>query len=57
MKRCTCNAWVANIPKIDGICGLAANHRMPYDGELFNFCPWCGKELEKSENAAEHIYL
>jgi hypothetical protein len=28
---------------------IAAVHHCGYDGKVFNFCPWCGRELKKEE--------
>ena len=47
-KRCYCKEWLPNIEKINGpiiMQTLRSGGRYVFDGEPFNFCPWCGKEL------------
>lgn len=39
-----CKGWEKNSPKITAAQEMAANHGMEYDGDVYKFCPWCGKE-------------
>ena len=51
--RCNCKAWKENIPKIQGASVMMWNHGMEYTGDIFQYCPWCGKKLvELKENNA-----
>ena len=43
MLVCRCNKWIENWPKIEA---------QKYDGAIFKFCPFCGKELIESEDKA-----
>jgi len=44
---CGCCAWKQNIDKINGpIEFMAVTGRSSgYDGDRFNYCPWCGRAL------------
>ena len=43
---CTCKDWKPEVDKINGYITMSVIHGMnQYDGKLFVYCPWCGKEL------------
>lgn len=44
-KVCNCPSWKKNIERIDGIFVFAWIHGIKYEGETFEYCPWCGKQL------------
>jgi len=46
-NECTCDKWKANIDKINAPITLQAvkSGTAGYDGDYFEFCPWCGKPL------------
>jgi hypothetical protein len=43
---CNCKLWDVEIKKLNAMLRYAWNHGHEYEGELFVFCPWCGKKLE-----------
>ena len=45
MYKCSCDRWKRNIDKHANVFILAYKHGIKYDGEEFEYCPWCGKEL------------
>ncbi len=47
--KCSCEAWVKNIEKLDGAIVVAALHGVHYTADFFRFCPWCSSELEEDE--------
>ena len=58
LYHCHCVSWQENMPKIDGVFGLAHAHRVHYDGAEFEYCPWCGKLLESdTHELSEDEYL
>lgn len=42
---CECKQFDKNVKKINDIIIFASTHRIKYDGDIFKYCPWCGKEL------------
>ena len=47
-RVCFCPEWGPNMKKLNGIVVTAAirtNAPHYYDGKVFSFCPWCGREL------------
>ncbi len=44
-KNCDCDTWLKNIDKINSLFVLAWTHGIKYDGDKFEWCPWCGKPL------------
>ena len=49
MKVCDCNKFKVNIPKIDSVTMSAWVHGVYWTAEIFEYCPWCGKELTEEE--------
>jgi hypothetical protein len=53
---CACVDWLPNIAKVNApiITAVARNPLTAphYDGLVFKFCPWCGKELERDDQKA-----
>lgn len=47
MKDCDCDKWADNILKLSSCMTLAHVHGMGYKGKPFNYCPWCGKNLDE----------
>ena len=45
MYKCSCKEWKVNMKKIDDIFIMAHHRGIKYDGAVFEYCPWCGKEL------------
>jgi len=45
MKSCSCEDWESGIQQIDGAITLATIHGQKYTGDVFQFCPWCGKKI------------
>jgi len=43
LADCDCVGWQVSMRHIVAAQLLAANHRMPYTGNVFEYCPWCGK--------------
>lgn len=41
---CDCKDWKLSMPKIEAAQMLASIHNDPYTGEVFRYCPWCGKK-------------
>lgn len=50
-KECDCDKWKRNESKIVGIFIMAAIHHATYDGELYDYCGWCGKALSVAADA------
>lgn len=46
-KICSCDKWKANMPILNGMTVLGSLHGMPYSGEIFEYCPWCGEKLKE----------
>lgn len=42
---CTCPSWQRSMPQIELAHDYAHNHGDDYTGDVFNFCPWCGKRI------------
>lgn len=41
-----CAGWERSAKQIfDAQKIIAANHRIEYTGDIFKYCPWCGKEI------------
>ena len=43
--NCDCKKWKENIVFVNSCVMNSTIHNNPYTGEMFGFCPWCGKEL------------
>jgi hypothetical protein len=49
-KKCTCKDWKENIDELNaGFDFMAAlfAFRKGYEGKPIEFCPWCGRKLQK----------
>lgn len=46
--RCECSRWQENQPKLDSLLVIAHVHGTQYDGESWEYCPWCGSYLRLS---------
>jgi hypothetical protein len=44
-KYCVCERWIRNKENLDTVFAVSYVHGFNYNGEFFDFCPWCGKEL------------
>ena len=55
--KCDCEGWKKNSDALTSIFFMAENHSCPYCGELFKFCPWCGKPLEKDEEEKQNSLI
>lgn len=42
---CSCPKWTVNFPLINAPFLLPLTAVGEYDGEPFEYCPWCGKKL------------
>ena len=40
--KCSCEGWKESYPKVEAITMYAHVHGMNYEGDEFQFCPWCG---------------
>ncbi len=47
MTKCNCKDWQPNIDKINSAITMDFVHGKEYTGKPFEYCPWCGKKLEK----------
>jgi hypothetical protein len=47
MTECTCDGWKKSNKQIESAQMLAWTHGMIYTGDIMNFCPWCGKKLDR----------
>ena len=45
MKICKCDGWVKSIIQLESAQTIAATHGWRYEGEFYQFCPWCGSKL------------
>ena len=50
---CDCRGWYDNMGLINEIFVFAHTHNIHYKGDVFVYCPWCGKLLEGREKYAE----
>ncbi|KKN46560.1 hypothetical protein LCGC14_0671540 [marine sediment metagenome] len=48
-----CPGWEKNEPKLASQAMLAWIYGQKYDGDLFKYCPWCGKEITWRSEAKE----
>ena len=48
MLNCTCDDWKDCAHQIFAAQELAWLNGWEYEGKVFKFCPWCGKELFKA---------
>lgn len=44
-KICDCEGWKRSINNLNRGLSMASARGYNYDGDMFRFCPWCGKEL------------
>ena len=44
--KCECDKYQKGMDAINAIAYNSHLHGMPYRGEPFKFCPWCGGEVE-----------
>jgi len=49
-RLCYCPDWEENMPKVDNCILSAWNHNVPYTGEIYRYCPWCGAKLEERDD-------
>jgi len=48
--ECSCIDWRENNPIfVNMFMYMMIHGQGGYKGKLYNYCPWCGKELEKIE--------
>jgi hypothetical protein len=52
--NCDCTGWKKNVDALMSLFVISDIHSSPYMGELFKFCPWCGKLLEEQEKEERH---
>ena len=45
-RQCFCERWEKNFIKLRVSVLVAKENDVPYKGEMFDHCPWCGKELD-----------
>ena len=51
--RCTCDKWVRNAPLEKSRDAYLHVHGMPWTGDMYAYCPWCGSKVtEKETNKA-----
>ena len=43
--HCSCPKWAENMPKLNAPFLLPLTAIGEYDGDPFEYCPWCAKEL------------
>ena len=48
LSDCDCKDWNVSIKEVDRIFSWAFIHGVEYRGEIFKYCPWCGKKREQS---------
>ena len=48
MGKCECYNWKKNIKKLDNMQLFCSNQiaAPKWDGDIFEFCPWCGQKLK-----------
>jgi len=46
-KNCDCQAWKISASQIFNAQTIVANKGIPYTGEFFKFCSWCGEPLNQ----------
>lgn len=49
-KKCDCPDWEASANQIFNAQSIHSANGIKYTGEVFKFCPWCGKVLNKIED-------
>jgi len=58
MNICTCEKYKNNIGYLDNTVVSAWIHGQNYLGEVFEYCPWCGKKMIKEDlDHAKNPYL
>lgn len=55
VKDCSCDSWLVNIDKINNLFMVAWVHGIRYEGAKFEYCPWCGKQLEVRKDTDESV--
>lgn len=48
---CDCKDWDYSMKQINSAQVLAYTHGARYDGQVFKFCPFCGKERQIKEDS------
>lgn len=51
--KCSCEKWEKSWPEIEKAQVFAWTHGILYEGLVFEFCPWCAKELKECEPEKE----
>ena len=46
MWECGCDEWARGICAFAEVIDYAEKYGGKFSGEKFQYCPWCGKELE-----------
>ncbi len=54
--QCDCDGFTKSMDQIIGAQELAWIHGWRYTGDIFSFCPWCGKEFRKIPVIEESVY-
>ena len=55
-RKCVCQKWAENTKKIVSLQQWALTHGWRVDIEPFNFCPYCGNELTKTQEKESISY-
>jgi len=44
--KCTCDKFQKGMEALGAMAMVSHMHGLPYRGEPFKFCPWCGGDVE-----------
>ena len=50
-RFCDCPGWAKSQGQIHSAQVLAFTHGMPYTGDRYRFCAWCGRDLSRADSA------
>ena len=50
---CDCERWEKSFPQIQSAQLMAFYHGIVYSGEVFEFCPWCGRKTHRKDHEGE----
>lgn len=53
---CSCKNFTYNFRELVKILFLARDNNIPFYGNFFKFCPWCGKKLIVDKNKSNLLY-
>jgi hypothetical protein len=53
-RQCFCVRWQKNFAKLQASVLAAKRQGVPYEGEMFDNCPWCGEPLSVHKDAIIH---